>query len=246
MVSKNEIKLIKSLSQKKHRLAEGIFIAEGVKLVTELLQSDFKVFKIYATPSFTFSNQNVDLKRITEEELHKISLLISPNEVVGLFYIPLSKIQPSEELTLILDDINDPGNLGTIIRLCDWFGVHQIICSENTVDCYNPKVVQASMGSLARVQVAYTDIVSFIKNSEYPTYATTLFGENVYSQTLPQKALLLMGNEANGIRESLLQLIQHQLTIPPFYHQSSAESLNVANATAIFLSEWRRGSLMKT
>jgi TrmH family RNA methyltransferase len=139
-----------------------------------------------------------------------------------------------------LDSIRDPGNLGTIIRLCDWFGINQLVCSEDTVDCYNPKVIQATMGSIARVQINYTDLTNFIKESKLPIYGASLSGENIYKHTLPEKVILVMGNEANGISSEINSLLTNRITIPQYGEQQDTESLNVASATAILLSELMR------
>ena len=179
-------------------------------------------------------------QKITENDLKKISSLKSPNHVLAIFKIPLPKKIKTEGITVALDDINDPGNLGTIIRLCDWFGIQQLICSKNTVDCYNSKVVQASMGSLARVQINYVDLKNFLQTVELPIYTADIEGENVYKTCLPERAVLIMGNEANGIRTEIQKLGSHQITIPKSKKNKTAESLNVATATAILLSEFNR------
>ncbi len=159
---------------------------------------------------------------------------------MALFEIPEEQLLKEEGLIVVLDEINDPGNLGTIIRLCDWFGVNRLICSKNTVDCYNSKVVQATMGSLNRVAVNYTDIFYFLKKSNLPKFAADMKGENVYKTNLPANAILVMGNEANGIRKETFDLITSTISIPRFGEQQETESLNVATATAILLSEFRR------
>jgi TrmH family RNA methyltransferase len=184
-----------------------------------------------------------NLEKVTEisdSELKKISSLVTPSNVLALFKIPLTI--PSKKLGLIvaLDEINDPGNLGTIIRLCDWFGVDQLICSTNTVDCYNQKVVQSSMGSLARVSIIYDDLAAYLKKSNLPKYAAVMNGENVYKINLPKNAILVMGNEANGISDSILKLITNTISIPRFGELKQTESLNVATATSILLSEFKR------
>ena len=145
-------------------------------------------------------------------------------------------------MVLVLDEINDPGNLGAIIRLCDWFGIDQLICSKDTVDCYNAKVVQASMGSLTRVSIFYMDLEAYLKSTKKPTYATLMDGENVYKTTLPNNAILVMGNEANGISKAVLELLDNTISIPRFGNLQQTESLNVATATAILLSEFKRGN----
>ena len=240
MVSKNDIKFITSLSQKKYRIQEKLFLAEGVKLVSDLLQSSFEVYHVYASNDFETTLPDSKLTRITEAELNKISQLVTPNEVIGLFRIPTQQLPEYKGLIVVLDTIQDPGNLGTIIRLCDWFGVTQLVCSLESVDCYNPKVVQATMGSLTRVDILYTDLNVFLENSNLPVYLTLLEGDNVYETDLPKEAILVMGNEANGISKSLIEKGYKALHIPRFGHMQQTESLNVAMATSIFLSEFKR------
>ena len=240
MVSKNEIKLITSLSQKKYRNKHLLFVAEGEKLVKELITSHFEIKQIYALENFSLDLDESLIKRITSRDLKKLSKLATPNTVMGVFQIPSSKKPIVKGLQLVLDGIKDPGNLGTIIRLCDWFGVSQLICSEDTVDCYNPKVVQATMGSLARINITYTNIESYLKNCELPKYITLMDGDNLYQQSFPKDAIIVMGNEANGVSESVQKLADYRIAIPKFGLDSKAESLNVATATAVFLSEFRR------
>lgn len=245
-ISKNQIKLITSLQQKKYRQKHQLFVVEGVKVVEELLNSSFEVFQLFYTDAFTIDtswalNHNT-MKLISEKELQKISTLKTPNKVLGLFKIPEKELLETPNLMLALDAINDPGNLGTIIRLCDWFGIPQLICSQNTVDCYNSKTVQASMGSLARVQIHYVNLVSYLKETSKKCFIADMNGENVYQYTLPKDGILIMGNEANGISEAIKNIVPTKISIPPF-GTSQIESLNVATATAILLSEFRRGTL---
>ncbi|MGK0307825.1 MAG: TrmH family RNA methyltransferase [Urechidicola sp.] len=240
MLSKSQLKLITSLRQKKYRTKENLFIAEGVKVVNEFLNSGIKTHKIFCTTDFSHSLSEDIFQFISNEELKKISLLKTPNQVLGLFEIPEEKEIVKVGLTLVLDSISDPGNLGTIIRLSDWFGIHQIICSETTVDCYNPKVVMSTMGSLKRVSVKYADLKTYIKSTKLPVYAAMMNGENVYKTKLINEAILVMGNEANGISKEILDLITNQITIPRFGNKQETESLNVATATAILLSEFKR------
>ncbi|MDT0553248.1 TrmH family RNA methyltransferase [Urechidicola vernalis] len=240
MLSKNQIKLIKSLHQKKYRTKNNLFIVEGVKGVNEFLNSHFSLEKLFCTENFSNQLDSEIVEVISAVELKKISNLNSPNEVLGIFKIPKPKKQDLEKFSIVLDEINDPGNLGTIIRLCDWFGVEQLICSENTVDCYNSKVVQSTMGSLSRVSIIYTDIKQFIKYSNLPIYAAMMNGENVYKASLPENGILVMGNEANGISSEVSELITNKIAIPKFGKTQLTESLNVATATAILLSEFKR------
>lgn len=239
-ISKNQLKIITSLSQKKYREKHGLFIAEGVKVVKELLQSSLEVFQLFAVDDYEITNHEDLVTRISEVDLKKISKLKSPNKVLGLFKIPDEQQAQQKGLILALDKINDPGNLGTIIRLCDWFGIHQLVCSKNTVDAYNQKVVQASMGSLTRVSIKYLDLASYINAVELPTFIADMDGSNVYSSQLPAEAILVMGNEANGISESIKEIVQNKISIPRFGDTQKTESLNVATATAILLSEFKR------
>lgn len=240
-LSKNNIKLITSLQQKKYRQKYKLFVAEGIKVVKELLDSELEVYQIYCTDvTLNFNNSSLSVFMITEDELRRISTLKTPNKVLALFKIPEKKEVNHSDFVLALDGVNDPGNLGTIIRLCDWFGVTKLVCSLNTVDCYNPKVVQATMGSLTRVNVVYTDLPDYIENVDVPVYTADMDGTNVYESALPDKAVLVMGNEANGISAEVNAKVSHKLTIPRFGEIQQTESLNVATATAILLSEFKR------
>ncbi|HZW63039.1 MAG TPA: RNA methyltransferase [Flavobacteriaceae bacterium] len=240
MVSKSQIKLITSLSQKKYRVQHQLFVAEGVKTIQELLNSSFELFLLFTTKPFNSDAKTEIL--ITEKELQKISFQKSPNQALAVFKIPEPKPVPNDGLILALDSIRDPGNLGTIIRLCDWFGVTDLVCSETTTDCYNPKVVQASMGSLARVNLHYLHLENFIKEAKMPVYGAFMEGENVYQSRLPERAILVMGNEANGITNALQAVIPHKITIPRFGAIQATESLNVATAAAVLLSEFKRST----
>lgn len=240
MLSKNQVKLIRSLKKKKFRQANQLFLAEGIKVVEELVESSFKLHKLYCTVSYLNSLKVTDLQIITEKELQMISDFTNPNQVIGIFEIPKENQPAKNGLTVVLDGINDPGNLGTIIRLCDWFGVSQLICSENTVDCFNPKVVQASMGSLTRVAINYKDLKTYLAEESRTIYGTFLNGENIYNTKPIKDSVIVLGNEANGISDQIKELVQNKITIPQFGEQKKTESLNVAAATAIFLSEFRR------
>jgi len=240
MISKSQIKLICSLQQKKYRKQEQLFLVEGIKGIQELVQSDFDVHEIFTTnPDLTFSIPG-KITIISDTELKKISALATPNSCLALFKIPKATKIAEKGLILALDAIRDPGNLGTIIRLCDWFGIESIFCSENTVDVYNPKVVQATMGSISRVNVFYGDLEMFLKNTKLPVFGTFMEGENIYQKKLEQEGILILGNEANGISENIENLVNQKLTIPRFGKLQRTESLNVATATAIILSEFRR------
>ena len=240
MVSKNQIKLITSLQQKKYRIANKLFFAEGVKGIQELLDSNFELEHLYSTQN-DFSEVSKDKKTIIEEsDLKKISALATPNSCLAVFKMPAEKPIIETGLIVALDSIRDPGNLGTILRLCDWFGIQQVLCSKETVDIFNPKVVQATMGSIARVNVNYIDLSAFLEKTKLPIFGTFMDGENIYKSVLPQQGIIIMGNEANGISEELEHLVQNRLTIPRFGELQKTESLNVATATAIVLSEFRR------
>jgi len=238
-LSKSQLKLINSLQQKKYRTKHGLFIAEGTKVVKEFLNSNFELDNLFLVDNLSFEDVE-KVTQISEVDLKKVSTLKNPNNVIALFKIPREEEFINKGLILVLDEINDPGNLGTIIRLCDWFGVDQLVCSNNTVDCYNSKVVQASMGSLTRLSIVYTDLLPYLKNSPLPKLATLMDGENVYLSSLPKEAILVMGNEANGISEPLLNELNKAISIPRFGESQETESLNVATATEILLSEFKR------
>jgi TrmH family RNA methyltransferase len=240
-ISKNQLKLITSLSQKKYRQKHHLFIAEGVKVLNELLNSTFEIETLFCTDDFEVAISEKKIVRISETELKKVSTLKSPNKALGLFKIPKEKALQNSGLTIALDAINDPGNLGTIIRLCDWFGITQLVCSKDTVDCYNQKVVQASMGSLTRVSIHYTDLENYITKSNLDTFIADMDGKNVYKTKLPKEGILIMGNEANGVSEEIKTLLEYKISIPRFGETQETESLNVATATAILLSEFKRG-----
>ena len=239
-ISKNQLKLITSLSQKKYRQKHKLFIAEGVKVVQELLNSSFSVETLFCTDDFSTDISTDKIIPISETDLKKISNLKTPNKVFGLFKIPDENSIQNKGLIVALDAINDPGNLGTIIRLCDWFGVSELVCSKETVDCYNQKVVQASMGSLTRIAIHYVDLEAYLKETKLPTYIADMNGENVYKTKLPKEGILIMGNEANGVSNEIKTVVTNKISIPRFGETQETESLNVATATAILLSEFRR------
>ena len=240
MVSKNQIKLISSLQQKKYRVANQLFFAEGVKVIQELLLSNFELEHLYTTQN-DFEKVLTSKKTLVHEtDLKKISALATPNTCLAVFKIPVEKKIMESGLMVALDSIRDPGNLGTILRLCDWFGVKQLLCSKETVDIYNPKVVQATMGSIARVNVNYIDLKAFVSQTKLPVFGTFMDGENIYKTALPKEGIIVMGNEANGISQELEKIIKNRLSIPRFGDIQKTESLNVATATAIILSEFRR------
>lgn len=242
MLSKSQIKLITSLAQKKGRTKNGLFFVEGIKGISEILQSNFTLHSLYTTREI-FHSEDSKTFIVSEEELKKISKLKTPQTAIALFKIPKEKVIKLEGLVLALDGIRDPGNLGTIIRLCDWFGIDQLLCSKDTVDCYNPKVVQATMGSITRISVNYLDLEGeFSKHSHFLVCGAFLEGENIYNSSLPQNAILVLGNEANGVSGKIENLVTRKLNIPQFSEGQNTESLNVATATAILLSEFRRRS----
>jgi TrmH family RNA methyltransferase len=248
MISKSQIKLIHQLQSKKFRKREGLFVAEGPKVVGDLLKR-FQPSAIFATAEYkeTLGNNNIEVTEVSEDELLRISFLQHPQQVLALF--PLSDVTSkvtvdTSKLALALDSVQDPGNLGTIIRIADWFGIDTIYCSEDTADAYNPKVVQATMGSIARVKLVYTDLLSLFTTlpPSYPVYGTLLDGDDIYSQDLSKEGIIVMGNEGKGISQPLRKFINHRLLIPSFRKGDTAESLNVAVATAITCSEFRRRS----
>lgn len=239
MLTKSEIKLISSLNQKKFRIQHSLFTVEGIKGIQEFLNSEFKFYRIFTTEAIF----EIESTLISEAELKKISSLATPNKALALFKISEPKSIDESKLIVALDDIRDPGNLGTIIRLCDWFGVRDLVCSHSTVDCYNPKVVQATMGSLTRVNISYLDLKAFLNQSKLQKFGAFMDAKNVYNAHLPEKGILILGNEANGISTSIEECVDEKITIPRFGNIKATESLNVATATAILLSEFKRRSI---
>ena len=251
MLSKNQIKWVHSLELKKNRRKDGLFVAEGPKVVGDLLRAGYVARAIFST------TERPNAQLITDDELRKLSFLQHPQEVLAVFEIPLNSqfSIPNREATILnskfstlnsnlslaLDGVQDPGNLGTIIRIADWFGIQTIYCSEDTADCYNPKVVQATMGSLAHVHIIYIDLEAFLQSVDCPIYGTLLDGQNIYQQQLSTEGIIVMGNEGNGISPAIRQLVTHKLLIPNYNTSGeTAESLNVAIATAITCAEFRR------
>lgn len=242
MISKNQLKYIHQLEQKKYRRREGLFVAEGTKVVGDLLMH-YQPKALYATQDWD-APQGLPVTIVTPEELQHISFQQHPQQVLALFPIPERPTSAINQgtLSLALDGVQDPGNLGTIIRIADWFGIEDIYCSEDTVDAWNPKVVQATMGSIARVNIIYLNLSEMIDAlpSSFPVYGTFLDGDNVYQQPLSENGLIIMGNEGNGISEAVRSRINRRLLIPSFRRGDTAESLNVAIATAITCSEFKR------
>lgn len=249
-ISKNQIKFIRQLEQKKYRRREGLFVAEGTKVVGDLL-THYQPHAIFATAEWLSNNlsstfTSSSFYEVTDDELGRVSFLQHPQQVLALFPIPENQSFNSttavSSLTLALDGIQDPGNLGTIIRIADWFGIEHIICSEDTVDAWNPKVVQATMGSIARVNILYNNLSEFLDTlpTNFPIYGTLLDGDNIYTQPLTPHGLIVMGNEGNGISPEIRRRVNRRLLIPSYRQDDTAESLNVAIATAITCAEFRR------
>ena len=258
MLSRNQVKYIQSLTLKKQREKQRQFIAEGSKLVLDLLESDHHICEIYATSewigkySSSFHSGKILPTSVTEDELSRVTALSTPAPVLAIVSIPETSIDPgsfTEGLILALDEIRDPGNLGTIIRIADWFGIRAVICSATTVDLYNPKVVQATMGSIARVPVHYTDLPGFLSGlaASVNIYGSFLEGENIYTMDLSNKGIIIIGNESKGITGSVAKYVTDKLYIPSFPARNEsfahAESLNASVATAILCSEFKRRKL---
>lgn len=239
MITKSQIKLITSLKQKKFRQQHGFFVAEGIKTINELLCSTLELHALFTTRPFKI-DASLHETIISDKDLKRISFLKTPNTALAVFKIPKPQPIKKDGFMVALDTVNDPGNLGTIIRLCDWFGVRDLVCSTHTADCFNPKVVQATMGSITRVNVSYVDLEDFLKDYEGPVFGAFMDGENVYSSNLPKQGVLVMGNEANGISKEIEALVTQKIAIPRFGKLQATESLNVATATAILLSEFKR------
>lgn len=237
MLSKNDIKRIRSLSEKKERQQQGLFIAEGDKTCRDIIGSKIRINSIYATADWLEQYTQIipegcDCVIVTQKELEKLSRHNAPQQVIMLVHIPKNTLNlESGLLTLVLDNLQDPGNLGTIIRTADWYGIQNIFCSSDTVDAYNPKVVDSTMGSIGRVNIVYGDIAELLKkHKDIPVYGALLNGESVYTASLQTPAFLIIGNEGKGISKEIVHLINRPLHIPG---KGSAESLNAAVATAI-------------
>jgi RNA methyltransferase, TrmH family len=252
MLSKNQIKLITSLKWKKFRDQHQLFIAEGTKVVPELLKSDFNIHSIYATKTWIRDNnylfQNITelanlIYEIDQNELEKITQLTTPNEVLMLTKIPVDILMMenlSGKLSMVLDEVKDPGNLGTLIRIADWFGIENIICSNDSVDVFNSKVVQSTMGSISRVKIYYQELKKIFEKAieiKLPVYGALLEGKNIYQKELSNEGFILLGNESRGISKDLLPFITEKITIPRF---GKAESLNISAAAAVICSEFKR------
>jgi RNA methyltransferase, TrmH family len=252
VISKKKIKLIKSLEYKKYREINQLFIAEGNKIVKELLRSNLIIKTLIGTSDYlqeikTLINSGIEIIEATDIDIKSVSLLKNPQEAIALCQIPFYNIEeanPTEKLIICLDNIQDPGNMGTIIRIADWFGIENVVCSLSTADIFNPKSVQASMGSVCRVKVHYTELPSFLKSSSEKTdfiAGAFIEGDNIYTTDLPKSGILVMGNEGRGISDEVIPFINQKISIPSFSVSANhAESLNAAIATAIFCSEFRR------
>ncbi len=252
MITAACIKQIRSLSRKKFRKELGLFIVEGEKAVSELLShKNWEIHHIYALGDWLNKNQvpgNVPSEKVSVKELKRISSLTTPNNVLAIVKIPewkISEINPAGDLTLMLDNIQDPGNLGTIIRTADWFGIENIICSESTAEVFNPKVIQASMGSFMRVKVVYTSLKTYLESlsEQIPVMGAVLHGKNIYTTEIPDKGILITGNESQGISDDLENMITHKISIPLFHKKEKnqlPESLNAAIATGIIISHLRK------
>ncbi|WP_181039933.1 RNA methyltransferase [Aureitalea marina] len=238
MLSKAQIKLITGLHQKKYRNKTGLFLAEGPKVVRELLNSGLQLHSLLTTDDISkWPNGTL---QVSDTELKKLSALKNPGTTLGIFYIPDPVEARVDGLVLALDAVRDPGNLGTLIRLADWYGISSIVCSEDTADCFNPKVVQATMGSIARVRLHYLNLREFLNHCPNPVYGGYMDSDSVYSTTLSENAVLVLGNEGQGISDEVSQVIDHRISIPRFGENGTTESLNVATAGAILINEFRR------
>lgn len=233
-MTKAEISSIRTLHSKDGRAEHGLFICEGVKLVDEIRHSSLVVRKLYST------QERGGCERITTTEMSRMSALKTPTEILALVEIPRHQVK-EQGLNLVLDGVQDPGNMGTIIRIADWFGIRDIYCSKSSADCFNPKVVQATMGAISRVRVHYTDLVRLLEANTVPIYGTFLEGANIYDSELQSEGYIVMGSEGRGVSAEVAALVNRKLFIPPFATaDSTVESLNVAVATAIVCSEFRR------
>jgi TrmH family RNA methyltransferase len=245
MLSKNQIKDIKQLHLTKFRHQFRQFIAEGPKLVEEFLNSNFRISQIYGTKDWQYAGEHKlqNFSLISDKGLAAISLMSTPNQVIAIIDYPESAAMEfaKGDLIIALDTIQDPGNLGTIIRIADWFGIKKIVCSPSTADAFSPKVVQASMGALTRINITYLELEPWLKELPENTaiYGALLDGKNIYSTDIQQQGIIVIGNESKGISESIEKLITHKIKIPA-HSESKMESLNAAIATAIICAEFRR------
>ncbi len=241
MISKNQLKLLRALGQKKQRKAHGLFLVQGEKNVLELVDSGLVVKNVFATEEFLLENSGklkaFDCIEASLDELTKASTLVSNNAAIAVVEIPLSKTPKAEGLMIALDGVSDPGNLGTIIRVADWYGIKHIVASTDCADPYNPKTISATMGSFGRVTVTQLDLPSYLEQSNLPVYGAFLEGESTHSKSFSAEGILLMGSESHGVREEAAKFVTDKITIPAF---GGAESLNVAMATGIILDNIKR------
>lgn len=237
MLTAHKVKLIKSLDKKKFRQKYNLFAVEGNKIIRELQDSPYIIHELYSTAPDDLQTNALQITQITDAELKKISFLQHPKDSLALCRIRPARNLKESSRQLVLDGIQDPGNLGTLIRLADWFGIENIICSEDTVDVYNPKVIQASMGSFVRVNLYYCNLKEFLDRTENISIATDMDGSNIYRYSFPSNLNLILGNEGNGIRTELFEKIKEVVTVPRFGQIQSTESLNVAVAAAIVLGQ---------
>jgi TrmH family RNA methyltransferase len=243
MITKNKIKLIKSLHKKKYREQHQLFVVEGYKSIRELHNSDHSIQEIYVTES-SVELDDLNPILISDLDMKGISSMTTPPGYLAVIKMPTHEVVPDTGMILALDRLQDPGNLGTIIRLADWFDIKHIVCDKATVDQYNPKCVQASMGSIARVHLHYMDLENYVSNSHLPIYTATMDGISVYENAVPSSAILIMGSESHGVRPSLLSHGK-KIGIPQYGENTQyTESLNVASATAILLAQWRHATEM--
>ena len=233
MVGKNQIRFLKSLGLKKNRIKYNKIVVEGTKTIKEFIDSKYKLDQLYSLDSKKINNFQPEI--ITKSQLKSISSQKTPNGTLAVFNIADKSIQDSS-FYVVLDNISDPGNLGTIIRTCEWFGINQIICSNNSVDCYNPKVIQSSMGSLSRVNIIYTDILKFLQSKNLPIYAADIEGQKIGKSKISDKCIWLFGSESHGISQKIKKLVDISFTIPKYNQDVKTESLNLATSLAIILS----------
>lgn len=242
MLTAHTIKILQSLDKKKFRQKYNLFLVEGNKIIRELPDSRFKIKEIFSTDPQKLDRMEAPVTHISENELKKISFLQNPKDSVAVCYLHPEEKKEDKNLQLVLDGIQDPGNLGTMIRLADWFGIEQIICSEDTVDFYNPKVIMASMGSFTRVNIVYTNLTEYLSETGNVNIGTDMDGENIYSFERPEKMNLILGNEGNGMRPETEKLLHTSVMIPRFGKSQSTESLNVSMAAGIILGQLFGGS----
>lgn len=236
MLSKSQAKFIQQLSQKKHRVQHGLFVVEGHKSIEEFILSGYSPKDLYVTDHHLF--RGYDALCITSQQMKSISHLKTPSNALAVFPTPSHRVPKETDLILTLDAIQDPGNMGTLIRLCDWFGVTYLVCSHDTVDCYNPKVVRSSMGSLARVEVHYVNLPAWLSTQEdYKILGASMSGENMYNTSIPKRSILVIGNEGKGLSKAVAEQLDKEVSIPSY---GKAESLNAAMAAGIMMAEIKR------